>query len=558
MEELKRQVDKDGSFGPTLEIISPFTARVMKAQLPKGMKAPEIRYKGVTDPNDHLAAYQTHMLMHAVEDEIQCRLFVGTLEGPAVKWFLTLPNGTIDCFKDLAQLFINAYGGRFQPKKHFTHLFSLKKKEGETNTELVQRWNEAINEVEPKDDKTSIALVMSVLRLGELFRKLDYDTPTSYKSMMARVNKFCATEESDCLKGKDEGAFTKDSSLAAQQSGIRKEDLTRLNMPLSGFTGDVIEPEGSIKLDVIIGERPKVRHMRMDFLVVDIKCAHNAILGRPGLEDLGGALSLKHLCLKFKTPEGVGRALGDQPATKKAYLSACKRIDKENLHIQTIGQALEDKERKEENRERPKPTVELEEVMLFLEGDPEKVIRIDFMVECTARGKPEEDGTSQERKKEIWEIHSDGSCTKDGSGRGAVLTSPEGFKAYHSFKFTFRATNNEAEYEALIGGIQVALFMKLKHIRLKSDSKLAIGQLKGEMEAKEGRLKRYRDCARTLLGQFEYYELIYVPREENKEADMLAKLCRTIPIHMEGIVRQHEKTCPVWEEAVPVLEISGP
>ncbi|VFQ83654.1 unnamed protein product [Cuscuta campestris] len=668
MEELKRQVDKDGSFGPTVEIISPFTTRVMKAQLPRGMKAPEIRYKGVTDPNDHLAAYQTHMLMHAVEDKIQCRLFVGTLEGPAVKWFLTLSNGTIDCFKDLSQLFLNAYGGRFQPKKHFTHLFSLKQKEGETNSELVQRWNETINEVEPMDDKTSIALFMNVLRSGELFRKLDYDTPTSYKAMMARVNKFCATEESDRLKGKSEGALhkgpdkekkgekTKAATLsiptlkslaapvaeikskeeggqkrkrgdqkrrqwpydpekycnfhrrpghateechflkkmegemkdkepnanrepnqgetgvtskerkewarklyvgsidigqaakkgrrepivfsdedlplifsphrtplvismaihkffvkrilvdtgssvnvlyweAAQQLGIRKEDLTKLNMPLSGFTGDIIEPEGSIKLDIIIGEHPKVRHMRMDFVVVDIKCAHNAILGRPGLEDLGGALTLEHLCLKFRTPEGVGRVLGDQPAAKKAYLSACKKIDKENLNIQTIGHVLEHKERKEEDRERPKPAVEMEEVVLFPEGDQEKVVRIglgleedtreeiirvlrensvlfaweskdmpgvdpsvichklnikmdslpvkqkkrylstdrkefvrkevktlleaghirekgqviaDFMVECTARGKPEEDGTGQERKKELWEIHSDG------------------------------------------------------------------------------------------------------------------------------------------------------
>ncbi|VFQ71459.1 unnamed protein product [Cuscuta campestris] len=158
----------------------------------------------------------------------------------------------------------------------------------------------------------------------------------------------------------------------------------------------------------------------------------------------------------------------------------------------------------------------------------------------------------------MWEIHSHGSCTKDGSGGGAVLTSPEGFKAYHSFKFMFRATNNEAEYEALIGGIQVALFMKIKNIHLKFDSKLAIGQLKGEMEAKEGRLKKYRDCARSLLGKFEYYELIYVPREENEEADMLAKLCRTVPVHIESMVRQHWKTCPVWEEAVPVLEISGP
>ncbi|VFQ86045.1 unnamed protein product, partial [Cuscuta campestris] len=156
---------------------------------------------------------------------------------------------------------------------------------------------------------------------------------------------------------------------AAQQLGIRKEDLTNLNMPLSGFIGDIIEPEGSIKLDIIIGEHPKVRHMRMDFVVVDIKCAHNAILGRPGLEDLGGALSLEHLCFKFRTPEGVGRVLGDQPAVKKAYLSACKKIDKENLNIQTIGHVLEDKEKKEEDRERPKPAVEMEEVVLFPEGD---------------------------------------------------------------------------------------------------------------------------------------------------------------------------------------------
>ncbi|VFQ89882.1 unnamed protein product [Cuscuta campestris] len=402
--------------------------------------------------------------------------------------------------------------------------------------------------------------------------------------------------------------YSKRMEEEAKQLGIRKEDLT----------GDIIELEGSIKPDVIIGEHPKVRHLKMDFVVVDIKCAHNAILGRPGLEDLGGALSLEHLCLKFRTPEGIERALSDQPAAKKAYLNACKRIDKENLNIQTIGQALEDKEKKDEDCERPRPAVEMEEAMIFPNGDPEKVVRIglgltpyfkahpvrimtdqplgevlrdpsssgrvikwamvlsqydisyqprsskkdqviaDFMVECTARGKPEEDETNQERKREMWEIHSDGSCTKDGSGGGVGLTSPEGFKAYHSFKFMFRATNNEAEYEALIGGIQVALFMKIKNIRLKSDSKLAIGQLKGEMEAKEGRLKKNRDCAKSLLEKFEYYELIYVPREENEEADMLAKLCRTVLVHMESMVRQHEKTCPIWEEMVHILEISGP
>ncbi|VFQ69292.1 unnamed protein product [Cuscuta campestris] len=461
MEELKRQIDRHGSFGPTVEVISPFSARVMKANLPRGMKAPEIHYKGVTDPNDHLAAYQTHMLMHAVEDEIQCRLFVGTLEGPAVKWFLPLPNGTIDCFKDLAQFFLNR--GRFQPKKHFTHLFSVKQKEGETNTELVQRWNEAMNEVEPMDDKTSIALFMSILRSGELFIRILVDTGSSVNVLYWE---------------------------AAQQLGVRKEDLKRLNMPLSGFTGDIIEPEGSIKLNVMIGEHPKVRHMKMDFVVVDIK------------------------------------AVGDQPAVKKAYLNACKRIDKENLNIQTIGQALEDKERKEGCRERPKPAVEME-VMLFPDGDPEKVVRIGL-------------GLEEDVRDEIIRLLRENSVLFVWESKDMPGVDPS--VIFHNLKIKMDS-----------------LPVKQKKRYLSTDRKEFVRkELKGEMEAKEGRLKKYRDRARTLLGKFEYYELIYVPREENEEADMLAKLCRTVPIHMESMVRQHEKTCPVWEEAVLVLEISGP
>ncbi|VFQ73118.1 unnamed protein product [Cuscuta campestris] len=182
--------------------------------------------------------------MRAVKDEIQCRLVVGTLEGPPIKWFLTLPNRTIDCFKDLGELFLNAYSGIFQPKKHFTHLFSLMQKEGETNTRLVQRWNEAINEVEPMDDKTSIALFMSVLRSGELFRRLDYDNPISYKAMMARVNKFCATEESDRSKSKNDGALHKGSEKKNEKARATTLSIPTLKPLVSGEAAPVAEIKG--------------------------------------------------------------------------------------------------------------------------------------------------------------------------------------------------------------------------------------------------------------------------------------------------------------------------
>ncbi|XP_019183802.1 PREDICTED: uncharacterized protein LOC109178721 [Ipomoea nil] len=69
--------------------------------------------------------------------------------------------------------------------------------------------------------------------------------------------------------------------------GLTREQLRPVNTPLAGFTGDSVEAEGSITLPVEIGSYPDVQRLSMKFIVVDLACSHNAILGRPGLEDLG-------------------------------------------------------------------------------------------------------------------------------------------------------------------------------------------------------------------------------------------------------------------------------
>ncbi|XP_019157170.1 PREDICTED: uncharacterized protein LOC109153761 [Ipomoea nil] len=94
--------------------------------------------------------------------------------------------------------------------------------------------------------------------------------------------------------------------------GLSEDQLRPVRTPLAGFTGDTIEIEGSIVLPVEIGSPPHVRKVDMQFLVVRIVCAHNLILGRPGLAGLGGLISMEHLCLKFHTPGGVGTVWGDQ------------------------------------------------------------------------------------------------------------------------------------------------------------------------------------------------------------------------------------------------------
>ncbi|VFQ88777.1 unnamed protein product [Cuscuta campestris] len=91
-----------------------------------------------------------------------------------------------------------------------------------------------------------------------------------------------------------------------------------------------------------------------------------------------------------------------------------------------------------------------------------------------------------------------------------------GFKIYHAIVFNFKLTNNEAEYEALAGG--------LSRVSIKSDSSLIVGQVTGNMEAREGRMTQYKELVLALLKGFEEFKIAQIPRAENADADLLSKL----------------------------------
>ncbi|VFQ68918.1 unnamed protein product [Cuscuta campestris] len=158
-----------------------------------------------------------------------------------------------------------------------------------------------------------------------------------------------------------------------QKLRLCRTQLEPLKTPLSGFTGDTVEAEGSIVLPVELGSGEKTVWKKMRFIVVDIKCVHNAILGRPDINKVGAVISMPHLCMKFHTP--------DLPVNK--------------------------------------PT------------------------------------------EQWWEMAVDGASGPRGYGGGIVFTTPEGFKIYHAIVFNFKLTNNEAEYEALAGGLRLAQALKI-------------------------------------------------------------------------------------------------
>ncbi|KAL0458949.1 UNVERIFIED_CONTAM: hypothetical protein Slati_0522100 [Sesamum latifolium] len=78
---------------------------------------------------------------------------------------------------------------------------------------------------------------------------------------------------------------------------------------------------------------------------------------------------------------------------------------------------------------------------------------------------------SQDQK---WLLHIDGSSTAQGSGAGIVITTPQGEDLEFAIKFDFKASNNEAEYEALVIGLRMAHETGAKHLLAYSDSQLVV------------------------------------------------------------------------------------
>ncbi|KAK4392686.1 Retrovirus-related Pol polyprotein from transposon opus [Sesamum angolense] len=101
---------------------------------------------------------------------------------------------------------------------------------------------------------------------------------------------------------------------------------------------------------------------------------------------------------------------------------------------------------------------------------------VDFVVEMTA-----EEG---EHKQRWWKLFVDGSSTLQGSGVGVILETPQGDKIQYALRFSFDASNNEAEYEALLAGGRLAQAAGAKYLRAYSDSQLVVNQVNGEYEAK--------------------------------------------------------------------------
>ena len=109
-------------------------------------------------------------------------------------------------------------------------------------------------------------------------------------------------------------------------------------------------------------------------------------------------------------------------------------------------------------------------------------------------------------------------------GSGVELVSPEKITKERSLRLSFPATNNEAEYEALLAGMIMVKRLGGKAVEIFSNLRLVVEQINGDFEARDQRMQRYLSKIRRLQSNFEAFSIKQIPRSKNSYADSLAIL----------------------------------
>ncbi|GJZ71144.1 reverse transcriptase domain-containing protein [Tanacetum coccineum] len=102
----------------------------------------------------------------------------------------------------------------------------------------------------------------------------------------------------------------------------------------------------------------------------------------------------------------------------------------------------------------------------------------------------------------------------------------------YTIRFQFTASNNEAEYEALLDGLRIAAQIGVRNIRVSVDSKLVANQVLGTYIAKEENMIKYLEKVKSLVSGFASFSISQVPRSQNQKADALSKIASTSFAHL--------------------------
>ena len=132
---------------------------------------------------------------------------------------------------------------------------------------------------------------------------------------------------------------------------------------------------------------------------------------------------------------------------------------------------------------------------------------------------------------------------------GILLQSPTGEQLEQAIRLGFLTSNNEAEYETILSGLDLALTLSVSKLKIYNDSQLVVRHVQEEYGARDERMTRYLTKLRDTLQRLGEWTIEKVPRADNVRADALAGIATSFPIKEAILLPIYVQTNPFITEA---------
>jgi len=190
----QRDVDEAEPFTPPREFSTPFSQQILETMIPNTFTGPKVTFTGMEDPEAHLTAFHTQMMLVGDSDAVRCKLFMSTLTGMAMNWFVSLPEGHITFFAQLSQLFREQYLANRAPPPVSFDLFGVKQYQGETLKEYINRFGAQVVKVETIEEPMIVYAFRKGVCPGPFCESIIRNHPKTFTEIRRRTVEHIASE----------------------------------------------------------------------------------------------------------------------------------------------------------------------------------------------------------------------------------------------------------------------------------------------------------------------------------------------------------------------------
>jgi len=166
----------------------------MDAVIPTTFVGPKTTFTGMEDPEAHLTAFHTQMMLVGGSDAVKCKLFMSTLVETAMDWFISLPDGHVTSFAQLSKLFREQYIANRAPPPNSYDLFDVRQYQGESLKEFVNCFGAQVVKLNTKDETMMVHAFRKGICPGPFSESLIRSRPKTFGEIRRRAVAHIAAE----------------------------------------------------------------------------------------------------------------------------------------------------------------------------------------------------------------------------------------------------------------------------------------------------------------------------------------------------------------------------